>query len=816
MGFKDALNYIQKTDAKLLLKYHIGLERETLRTSSKGLLSLKGHPKSLGSSLTHPHISTDFSESQLELITPVFETIKDAIQYTKHLQTFVYKHLGNELLWPFSMPCSLPKKTSIPIAKYGSSDTGQEKEIYRRGLVYRYGIDMQLISGIHANFSFQPDLLKTLFKREEINKSFQQFKNESYFNVIRNFLYEGWILSYLFGASTQVDRSYKTNLDISKLKHITSLRMSTAGYYNKTGCQHNVSFSDLDSYIYDLTQATTTTCKEFSDIGLLDKGKRIQLNDFAMQIENEHYARIRPKAHSKIPLRPLLALQNYGVEYLEIRSLDIDPFSPIGISENQLYFLYVFLLYSLLKTPTIKDTRKCSKQLLCNQNSVSLKGRDPKLELESSDGKTPLKTWSLKILSKMKEISKILDKSQNDINFTEIVENEEKKILTPSLTLSAKLEKELKEHNYIDYGIKLAKVHKRTLLEAPLPKTLQSDFGKLSKKSLQDQKLLEEKEYFELKDHEDLEQSTQILIRECFNKGLKVEVINRDENLIKISKKDHVEYVKQATITSKDSYLTFHLLSNKHDTKLFLEKSELNFPKSITISHLDDALASIETLKTKLVVIKPAKANFGHGISFVEKSNISKLKKAIELGLSFGSHLLIEEFVKGDEYRFLIIDDKVIAVLKRDPANVLGDGTSTIAKLIKHKNSDPKSFKAKKDEIRLGNVEKEFLKNQGLNTQSIPKKGERIFLRANSNISTGGDSCDFTQEMPKKFSNIALNATKALDAKICGVDMIIPNLKKDSYSILELNYNPNIAMHYYPYEGTSRNAAPNLLKLLGF
>lgn len=815
MEFEENLRCFQNHPERLL-KYQIGLEREVLRTGRDGFLSLKPHPLSLGSSLTHPYISTDFSESQLECITPPFESIESVIAYTKNLQKFIYSSLDDDILWPFSMPCILPCDNDIPIAKYGSSDTARQKEVYRKGLVYRYGIAMQLISGIHANFSFSHELLKTLYDKKNRGESFQTFKNDSYFNVIQNFLYEGWILSYLFGASTCCHESYKPYLPVQDYQYITSLRMSSAGYFNKTECQSNISFCDLDSYIQDLSHAINTPCHKFSEIGLIKNGERIQLNDNHLQIENEHYTRIRPKPICSSFLRPLEALKTFGVEYLEIRSLDIDPFSPIGTSEKQLYFLYLFLLYALLKPSEIKETKKHSKLLLCNQNAVALKGRDPDLLLKTLNGDIKLQTWGIKILCEMEKIAKMLNKTENGLNFNTLLEEEKQKFYDPSLTLSGRLQKEFEKHEFIKYGIGLSLSHKKNLLATPLTSKQQSSFTKLTEKSFKDLKNLEDKEYFQLKDYEDLEQSTQILLRESFNQGLTFEIINREDHLIKIYNKNKTAYVKQATITEKDSYLTYHLLKNKENTKHFLKQAGLKTPQNIVLTQKEDLNFAINELHTNLVVIRPSRANFGHGISFVDKFDQKALKKSLNIAFSYDSQVLVEEFVEGSEYRFLVIDGKVVAILQRVPANVVGDGKSSITQLIKEKNTNPRSYKTSKDAIRLTTVEKEFLKEQSLTPSSVLKKGQQIFLRRNSNISTGGDSIDATDGPAQKFSSIAIKATQTIGASICGIDMIIPNLNQDDYSILEMNYNPNIAMHYYPYQGKSRNAAKELLKFLGF
>ncbi len=806
MAFKDTLSHLRSISSKILLDYCVGLEKEALRVDQHGYLSQIKHPKALGAPLTHPSISTDFSESQLELITPVFSDIKQATTYLSHLQKHVSARLKDELLWPLSMPCLLDDH--IPIANYGSSTTAMEKHIYREGLSLRYGKKMQLISGVHVNFSFGQKLLKKLYNLKKSTLELKEFKNELYFHLCQNFLSESWFLSHLFGASPTFDKSYANLEDIKAYEGFaTSLRMSPFGYCNKTKCPQKISFNSFDQYLSSLEHAINSPCKNFQKLGLIRNGKRVQLNANSLQIENEHYERIRPKPQNNT-LTPLEALKQFGIEYLEIRSIDLNPYSPIGIEENQLHFLYLFFLYCALKENICQTELENSWD---NQNLVSLEGLKPNLLLKTAKGPIPAQNWAKSIFKDLFALAKVLDKSQCKTSYEKIVEDQFKKIkdvkLCPAHLIAL-------EKSHIELGLKLAKKHLSNLQQVNAIKKFDQELTKASKQSLIDLEELEDYQSKHLKGFEDLEQSTQLLIRTAFKQGINIKVLNRLENLIELEKDGQVELVKQATITRFDSYLTYHLLSNKHDTKTILSKTNINVPKSFYTDDKKQALLLAEHLTSDLVALKPSRANFGDGISFVRRSDKLGLKKAIDNAFKCDTHILIEEFIEGFEYRFLVINNKLVGVLRREPANVIGDGTASITELIKRKNQDKAFPKPLKEHIKPGPVEKAFLRAQGLDFQSILKKGQKIYLRRNSNVSTGGDAIECTKDIPKYFKNLAIEATKAIEAKICGIDMIIPNLKAKKYFILELNYNPNIAMHYYPYKGTPINPAIDVLKLL--
>ncbi len=370
----DALAFFQSQPSSVAhLQGLHGLEKESLRVTPEGDLALTPHPKGLSPSLTHPHITTDFSESQLELITPPHETPEESLSFLKNLHREVYENLENEeLIWPMSMPARLPEPELIPIARYGDSEAAKTKETYRRALALRYGKLMQTISGVHYNFSFNPKLWPSMashFQQSDV----LHFQNEAYMDTIRNFLRLRWILVYLFGASPQKDASYtckKMGTDTSKA---ISLRLSRCGYSNPAKIE--VSFNSFDAHIRDIRKAVDTPHAPYTELGLEKDGVRIQLNDHLLQLGNEYYASIRVKPPRLLNEQLLESLEQLGSGYLEVRLFDLNPFSPIGVDLEQIQFTHLFLTHCLLESSPELSFEQAAE---CNalQQDLAMNGRD--------------------------------------------------------------------------------------------------------------------------------------------------------------------------------------------------------------------------------------------------------------------------------------------------------------------------------------------------------------------------------------------------------------------------------------------------------
>lgn len=324
--------------------------------------------------------------------------------------------------------------------------------------------------------------------------------------------------------------------------------------------------------------------------------------------------------------------------------------------------------------------------------------------------------------------------------------------------------------------------------------------------------------------YKQLELSTQIIIKEALKRNIEVEILDYDDNFIRLKKGRRVEYIKQATKTSADTYIVALIMENKEITKLILKEHDINVPSGITVSHIDEALSRYSDVISKDIVIKPKSANFGEGVSILKGLKSKEYyMRAVKEALNYDNHILIEEFIPGKEYRFLVIDDEVAAVMHRVPANVVGDGAHNIKELIDEKNNDPRRGKGHitpLEKINIGPIEENNLASQNKDLSYVPNDGEIVYLRENSNISTGGDSIDFTDDIDEEYKKIALDSAKAVKAKICGVDMIIQDVKtkpdKNNHSIIELNFNPVLYPHNFPYKGQNRHVGEKVLDLLGF
>ncbi len=323
---------------------------------------------------------------------------------------------------------------------------------------------------------------------------------------------------------------------------------------------------------------------------------------------------------------------------------------------------------------------------------------------------------------------------------------------------------------------------------------------------------------------EDLEISSQIIIREALVMGLEIEVIDRKENFLRLKQGDHSEFVKEASKTRLDSLMTYLVMENKIASKIVLSENGIRVPKGKHYNSKEQALGEFEDFQDIKKVIKPATTNYGIGIGISEKNESREAyTKHIEHAFSFSNSIIVEEFIEGPEYRFLVLGDEVVAVCNRVPANVVGDGVSSIRDLVSKKNSDPRRGEGHKtplEKIQLTEIEREILLKSGMDFESIPKKEEKVYLRKNSNISTGGDSIDTTDLVHPEFKAIAIKSAKAAGALICGIDIISSQIEKkpdpDHYGILEINFNPVLYIHEFPFQGTPRPVGQKILRLLGF
>lgn len=752
-----------------ILRGNFGVEREGLRVGVKGELSRNKHPKVFGNKIMNPYITTDFSESQLELITPVFNTSKEVYDFLNALYDIVALEIGDEYIWPESMPCIIPDDREIPIATFCKCKQGEEARAYREELLRKYGGKIQLISGIHYNFSLDDDVLNKLYENSSKKEDFKTFKDNLYLKIVRNYLRYRWLLIYLLGSTGVVHSSYKGEC-LKKLDNISqgayscegivSYRNSDCGYGNRVTL-----FAD-----YTSTREYVNSLKRF-------------INDGLIQSPKEFYSSVRPKG--KNPNKILESLLNEGIQYLEYRSIDINPFSKGGISLEDLEFLELFNLYLLFKEES--NYKDWQIDGLENQKNIARNG-GLDIELIRDGEKVSKVQWGLEILNEIRDINHILNLGKG-----ELIDAQIEKIKDYKKTNTYRFIELVKEKGYIDSHLDLSKKYKK---EAYVKR-------------------------FNLKGFEDMELSTQILMKEAIKRGIKFEVLDRDDNFISLEKNGKLEYIKQATKTSVDNYATVLAMNNKVVTKKILDKKDVRVPKGEEFTSIDESIRRIEKYVNLPVVIKPKSTNFGLGISiFPDGGGKEELTKALDFAFSKDNTVLIEEFIKGKEFRFLVIGDKVSGILHRVPANVKGDGKHTIEELIEIKNKDSlrgKGYKTPLEKIEIDTSVLLYLKNHNRDIYTVLKEGEEVFLRENSNISTGGDSIDFTDVIPNRFKEIAIKSAKSIGAKICGVDMVIEDYtdERSNYGIIELNFNPAIHIHSYPYEGKERNVAKDILNLLG-
>src|SRR5271167_1384425 len=398
-----------------------GVEKESLRVSPAGELQQTSHPAALGSPLTNEHITTDFSESLIELVTPPFRETWELLQYLCDIHQFVYRHLDDELLWSTSMPCAIDDDESIPLAQFGTSNVGRMKTIYRRGLGMRYGRIMQAISGVHFNYSFPSGLWDALEYVNQSRQIRQDFVSEQYFGVLRNYRRFGWLVLYLFGTSPAVSKDFFAGreIDLPSLDedtayepYGTSLRMSDIGYRNKNQATVSVSVNSLDEYVRDLSKAISTPYPPYAQIGVKVGGEYLQLNANVLQIENEYYSFIRPKRIARSGERPTKALQRAGVEYVEVRALDVSAFDPVGVNQNKLRFLEAFLALCLLRE-SAPISRGEQLALDANHLTVARRGREPNLKLRREGRDFAMTEWARELLDAMQGLCEMLDHGES-------------------------------------------------------------------------------------------------------------------------------------------------------------------------------------------------------------------------------------------------------------------------------------------------------------------------------------------------------------------------------------------------------------------
>ncbi|MFZ7199029.1 bifunctional glutamate--cysteine ligase GshA/glutathione synthetase GshB [Avibacterium avium] len=731
-----------------------GIEKESQRVHADGSIVTTEHPKVFGNRSYHPYIQTDFAESQVEIITPPQHKLEDSLRWLSAIHQVVLRSIPeDEYLFPLSMPAGLPPEDQIQVAQLDNA----EDVAYREHLVKSYGKNKQMVSGIHYNFQLDPELVLTLFKAQSEYQSAVQFQNDLYLKMAKNFLRYQWVLLYLLAATPTVqDNYFKQGSPLKAGQYVRSLRSSQYGYVNDP--EIKVSFDSIESYVESLEHWVKT-------------GKLIA--------EKEFYSNVRLRGAKKA--RELL---NNGIQYLEFRLFDLNPFDQYGITLSDAKFIHYFVLLMIWLDETV------------DQNGVELgKARLAEVALENPLAPTQYRQEGEALLH---QLLAMLEEIHAPQEISEIVQQKLQQFADPALTLGGHLVQAIeKAGDYQKLGAALAQQYKANAFER----------------------------FYALEAFDNMELSTQALLFDLIQKGIKTEILDEQDQFLCLQVGDHIEYVKNGNMTSKDSYISPLIMENKVVTKKVLHKAGFNVPQSLEFTSAEQAIANYGLFEGRAVVIKPKSTNYGLGITIFQQgvSNREDFAKAIEIAFREDKEVMVEDYLSGTEYRFFVLGDETLAVLLRVPANVVGDGKHSVAELVVVKNDHPlrgDGSRTPLKKIALGDIEKLQLKEQGLTVDSIPEAGRIVQLRANSNISTGGDSIDMTDEMHPSYKALAVGITKAMGAAVCGVDLIIPALHKpaepslQSWGVIEANFNPMMMMHIFPYSGKSRRLTLDVIKML--
>lgn len=494
----------ERQRANVLVGIKRGVEREALRITSNGQLAQTSHPEALGATLTHPSITTDYAESLLEFITPVARSIRETLTQLRDLHRFTYRNIGEELLWPLSMPCYVSDPGDIRIADFGSSHVGRMKSTYRQGLTHRYGAVMQTIAGVHYNFSAPDSLWDELAEQDGVENT-ADFRSERYFALIRNFLKKAWVVPYFFGASPVICNSFLRctpgELTLQEFgggmlyrPYATSLRMSDLGYTNKEQASLEISYNSTQEYIDGLRRAVSTPSQQFARIGVKDEnGEYRQLNSNILQIENEFYSAIRPKRTAHAGETPTQALERGGVEYIEIRALDVNPFTPVGVTAAQMLFLDLLLMHCLLSdSPAMSLTEQ--KLAGANLNKIVLDGREPRLRLQDGEHLVLVQDLIKDLFKELEAIAELMDDAYGGDAYRDVLASLAVQIQNPEQTLSGQLINAMRQAQQRGQGfaVNLGQQYRDQLIGEPLEFYNEDEMTELARRSLQEKADMEE------------------------------------------------------------------------------------------------------------------------------------------------------------------------------------------------------------------------------------------------------------------------------------------------------------------------------------
>ena len=658
----------------------------------------------------------------------------------------------------YLLPCSIPPAMPASEEIKVAKLDNESDVAYREYLVSVYGNKKQMVSGIHFNFELNPVLIKELHQLSGSVRTPREFQSDVYLKMAHNFIRYQWIMTYLLGGSISADRSYfeKESQHDLPLDQYTRSIRSSKYGYVNKADVH-VSFESIDAYVQDIEKMVTT-------------GKLIA--------EKEFYSTVRFRGANKA--RDLLT---NGIAYLEFRLFDLNPFAEFGMHKEDMYFIHYFLLYLLWID---QDASEAEMQLGKEMNYSTA--------LENPLQPSAFQAEGLSVLEGMLQMLEAIDAEEK---ISAIVKEKIEAFQNPEKTVAGQMVKSLEAgEDKTAWAASLAKKYKEAAWKRP----------------------------YALRGFEDMELSTQILMFDAIQKGLKINMLDRYDQFISLTYKNHREYVKKGNMTAKDSYIGPLIMENKVVTKKILAENGFAVPHSGEYHSAEAALRDYPIFAGKGIVVKPKSTNYGLGISiFKDGASFEGYEKAIHMAFEEDEDVLVEDYLSGTEYRFFVIGNETKAVLLRVPANVVGDGSQTIRQLVEEKNKDSLRGKNHRTPLALigtGELEKLTIQGQGYTFDSIPPAGVTVRLRDNSNISTGGDSIDVTDQMDDSYKKLAVQMAAALGVAVCGVDIIIPDHSvpatqaEPNYGVIEANFNPAMLIHIYPYKGKSRRLTMEILRLL--
>ena len=709
--------------------YSIGIEREGLRCDENGNLSQKPHPQAFADRKKNNFITTDWGEAQMELRTPVCKSTEECYEKLNEITNVALCELNNqqEVMWPYSMQCILPKEEDFPWGNYGTDMYEYEYEMY---LYKKYGYKMHCMSGVHINCSFSDILFK---KIKETYKNIPQNLDDAYFKIMRVFMKRAWVLMYFFGATP-------LQLDGEETSKISIRNSEKTGFTNTKKLE--VDLTNKEQYI---------------------KSIRKLISEGTIKVATELYLPIRVKSMDKHDM--LAELESQPINHIEVRLCDINPFDKCGVNKEQMDIVVLFLIKCLI------------------ENEDDVKGYDYKQIAKEGFNKEQIEQLAQE-LNAYKEINDILE-----LEFEETIEKYQKDIQNGEKTIAEKVVNLANNEGLLNVILNFAK--------------------KYSEEA--------EKMRYKITGHAELESSTQILIKDAILRGVDYEIIDEKKSFVEFRNGDVRECVIQATKTSKDSYIYPFITDDKMYAKRIMLENGIDTPECIYINKKmskEKVNKVIKSLVGKKIVVKPRTTNYGDGITiFDNPAKEEALKNAIEYAFSFDSDVLIEEYFKGNEYRFLVLDGKCIHVSWRRRTSVVGDGVFTIQELI-DKRVQTKVYTRFDKEIVINQPMLDYLSEQGYSLEYVPPKDKRIYLHKVSNTSKGGEAVGVNDIMPDYFKKIAEKLVKAYNAKICGVDIIIDDLNSTDYKVIELNDNPGFLVNEYPVEGEGAKVGIMILKFL--